>query len=253
MPELELAENVICFTTSIHGGVSKGAYKSFNLGAHVGDNQNRVAINRQLLQAILTKQITSRKIAENILDFAGLQPIKWLNQSHTTNICNYESTVDGAFDGIETLSSYTPLVVMSADCLPIIIACRKTGRIAAVHAGWRGLIDNILANVVSHFASPNDLYVWLGPHISARNFQISEAIVSRFSLYPQAITAQKESGKYWVDLSEIARNQLASMGVQNVQVSSVCTYNNEHCFSHRRITHLGDQQTGRMATVVVRI
>ena len=253
LPTIELAENVICFTTSIHGGVSKGVYKSFNIGAHVGDNQTRVEINRQLLTAILTQQIESRKIVENITDFTELKPIKWLNQSHTTNICNYESILDSAFDGIETLSRNTPLAVMTADCLPIIIACSKTGKIAAVHAGWKGLIDNFLAKVIACFEHTDALSVWIGPHISSKNFQISDAIVDYFAPYPNAFKAEENEGKYLVDLSGIARTQLASLGIMNVQVSSVCTYANEHCFSHRRNTHSGRLQTGRMATIVVRI
>lgn len=253
LPELELSKNVICFTTSVHGGVSKGAYKSFNLGAHVGDNQDRVAINRELLTAILRQQVASRNIVENVTDFAEIKPIKWLSQNHTTNIMSYETPVDGEFDGLETLSSYAPLAVMSADCLPIVITCCKTGRIAAVHAGWRGLVDNILAKAVSRFASVNNLRVWIGPHISSNKFQISQAIVEHFLLFPSALKPEEQSGKYLVDLSEIACNQLASLGIQDVQVSKVCTYTNTHCFSHRRMTHLGELQTGRMATVVIRI
>jgi YfiH family protein len=142
---------------------------------------------------------------------------------------------------------------MSADCLPIVIACGESGKIAAVHAGWRGLVGNFLAKVIACFEYPEALNVWLGPHISAANFEVSDAIVECFKPYSNAIMPQKQKGKYVVDLSEIALNQLASLGVMNVQVSPICTYANEDCFSHRRITHLGQLQTGRMATVVVRV
>jgi YfiH family protein len=253
LPRIALAKDVVCFTTSVHGGVSKGNYKSFNLGAHVGDNQKRVAINRQLLTAILTQQRANRNDANNLTGSPELKPINWLNQTHSTNICDYDSILDGTYDGIETVSKNTPLAVMSADCLPIVIACGESGKIAAVHAGWRGLVGNFLAKVIACFEYPEALNVWLGPHISAANFEVSDAIVECFKPYSNAIMPQKQKGKYLVDLSEIALNQLASLGVMNVQVSPICTYANEDCFSHRRITHLGQLQTGRMATVVVRV
>jgi YfiH family protein len=253
LPGVALAEDVVCFTTSVHGGVSKGNYKSFNLGDHVGDNQKRVAINRQLLTAILTQQIANRNDANNLIGFPELMPIKWLHQAHSTNICDYDSILDGIYDGVETLSKNTPLAVMSADCLPIVIACGKSGKIAAVHAGWRGLVDEFLAKVIACFEDPETLSVWLGPHISAAKFEISDTIVEYFTPYSYAIHPQKQEGKYLVDLTEVAIKQLASLGVVNVQVSPICTYANDDCFSHRRITHLGQLQTGRMATVVVRI
>lgn len=253
LPEIALAEDVVCFTTSVHGGVSKGNYKSFNLGDHVGDNLKRVAINRQLLTTILTQKIANRHDANKLTSFLQLKPIKWLNQGHSTNISDYDSILDGTNDGIETLSKNTPLAVMSADCLPIVIACGKSGKIAAVHAGWRGLVDNFLAKVITCFEYPETLNVWLGPHISAAKFEISNEIIDCFAPYPKAINPQKQADKYLVDLSKVALKQLASLGVKNVQVSPICTYASEDCFSHRRITHLGQLQTGRMATVVVRI
>jgi YfiH family protein len=261
LPESELADKVFCFTTSAHGGVSNGVYQSFNLGDHVGDNQDRVATNRHLLQSIITQQVVNRNLANQISDLPALEPIKWLNQGHTTNIIDYDSvdellgdnTEKPYIDGIDTLSSYTPLAVMTADCLPIVLVCRKTGKIAAVHAGWRGLVENFLAKVITRFEHTDALSVWIGPHISEDKFQISVEIVDYFSLYPNAVKADKQEGKYLVKLAEIARHQLDGLGVKNIQVSPVCTYSNEHCFSHRKSTHLGQTQTGRMATVVIRL
>lgn len=261
LPESPLADNVFCFTTSIHGGVSNGVYKSFNLGDHVGDNHDRVATNRHLLQAIITQQVVNRSLVNNTSDLPLLYPIKWLNQGHTTNIKDYDSLdhlltksdEKSYIDGVDTLSSYQPLAVMSADCLPIVFACRNTGKIAAVHAGWRGLVNNFLAKVIARFEHAGTLSVWVGPHIFQDKFQISDEIAGYFNLYPQAIKADKKDGKYLVNLAEIAGHQLDALGVKNIQVSPVCTYANEHCFSHRENTHLGQTQTGRMATVVIRL
>ena len=261
LPETELNNKVFCFTTSVQGGVSNGVYKSFNVGDHVGDNKDRVATNRYLLKAIITQQVVNRKLDEDADDGVEIAPIKWLQQGHSTNIVDYdevnelfcENGKNTYIDGVDTMSTYTPLVVMTADCLPIVLACTKTGKIAAVHAGWRGLVDGILAKVVDRFEDSNALKVWIGPHISQENFQVSEDIVNFFSPFSNAVISGTQNGKYLVNLAEIACIQLKSFGVKNIQVSPVCTYSSQHCFSHRKSTQSGELQSGRMATVVIRL
>lgn len=258
LPETVLGDKVLCFTTSIHGGVSNGHYKSFNLGNHVGDNVDRVATNRHLLKAIITQQVLNRSLAENAEDLDELEAIKWLNQGHSTNVIDYESIDSSAseklyIDAIDTLTTYTPLAVMTADCLPIVFFCSETGKIAAVHAGWRGLVGNFLTKVLARFENPTAVNVWIGPHISQSKFQVSGDLIEHFEPYPNAVMSDPQDGKYLVNLAEIACQQLNKVGVRNIQISSVCTYSNDHCFSHRKNAHLGQQQTGRMATVIIRL
>lgn len=259
LPEIELNNNVFCFTTSVQGGVSNGVYKSFNIGDHVGDNKDRVATNRHLLKAIITQQVVNRTLdADGGIEIA---PIKWLRQGHSSNIVDYdevnelvsESDKNTYIDGVDTLSTYTPLAIMTADCLPIVFACTKTGKIAAVHVGWRGLVDDFLAKVVDRFEDANALNVWIGPHISQKSFQVSADIIKFFSPYSRAVKSGKQNGKFLVNLAEIACIQLNSLGVKNIQVSTICTYANQHCFSHRKSTQNGQLQSGRMATVVIRL
>jgi len=266
LPEHELANGVFCFTTSTLGGVSNDAYKSFNVGNHVGDNQDRVATNRHLLQAIITQQTVNRRREFNNNDAVEIAPfivapLKWLPQGHSSNIVDYddvETSSDGeiaakVIDGVYTLSTATPLAVMTADCLPIMLACNKTGKIAAVHAGWRGLVDGFLNKVVSRFESPLDVNVWIGPHISQDNFQVSRDIINLFSPYGSAVKEAMEKDKYLVSLSDIASYQLHQLGVNKIQISPVCTYLHKHCFSHRRSIHNKQNNTGRMATVIMRL
>lgn len=258
LPESPLCEDVFCFTTSIHGGVSKGAYRSFNVGAHVGDNKHRVATNRALLSAIIAQQVSNRNALEDGQDIA---PIKWLNQQHSTAVLDYnaiinnttDTNVNAAVDGIFTDSSHTPLAIMTADCLPIVFACQNSGKIAAVHAGWRGLLDNIIERALRQFAQKESVSVWIGPNISSRNFEVSTDIISQFSAYPEAAQHQPLTGKYKIDLAAIASSVLRAHGVVQIQTSTVCTYDSIHCFSHRRANHHQQAQTGRMATVIIRI
>jgi YfiH family protein len=261
LPEVSLAQNVFCFTTSVHGGVSNGAYKSFNLAMHVGDNEHRVATNRQLLNAIIKQQVVNRTSLDEV---QALAPIKWLNQQHSKVVGDYSEVnvpagaeinhiEDAVCDGIYTNVTNTPLAVMTADCLPIVIACTETGQVAVIHAGWRGLLKGILSTAVATFSNKHSLNVWIGPSISKAHFQISHDTVGQFADYNDAVSSENETGKYLVDLAEIAQKKLLDLGVLAIQKSSVCTYSSEHCFSHRRATHEGLSQTGRMATVVLRV
>jgi YfiH family protein len=259
LPEKSLAENVFCFTTSVHGGVSNAAYKSFNLGMHVGDNELRVATNRQLLNAIIKQQVINRTDPVEQHDIA---PVAWLNQQHS-NIVREYAEMDIPFqrdinniisDGVYTCAKYTPLAIMTADCLPIIIVCSQSGRLSAIHAGWRGLLSGILSNAVDKFNDKSFLSVWIGPSISQAHFQISQDIVGQFEAHKYALKKDgNDKGKYLVDLAQIAQKQLLDLGVVAIQKSSVCTYASEHCFSHRQARHQGLENTGRMATIVLSV
>lgn len=261
LPKKELNSEVFCFTTSIQGGVSNDVYQSFNLGDHVGDNSKRVATNRHLLNAIIYQQIVNRNKNAGKSDEQDLAAIKWLPQGHSINIVDYNEvsllssgdTSKHYIDGIDTSLSRTPLAIMTADCLPIVLACSQSGKIAAIHAGWRGLIDGILAKALARFEDPSVLNVWIGPHISQDKFEVSMDIIDLFKPYEDAVKVSNRKDKYLVNLAQIACLQLTSLGIKNIEVSSVCTYANNNCFSYRRNTNNGQTQTGRMATVIVKM
>ncbi len=248
LPTMSLGQNVVCFTTSIHGGVSNDEYQSFNLGDHVGDNSHRVNTNRQLLSSIILQQALNRNVASE-----HIMPIKWLNQQHTNLLCDYNQVSEQAVDGVYARQANTPLVIMTADCLPIVMCCQQTGQIAAVHAGWRGLANNIIANAIDWFDSPADIKVWIGPSISQTNFEVSADLLSQFNEHQNAIIPSQNDDKYLLDLAAIAVKKLQKTGIVDIENSMVCTYSNRDCFSHRRMTHQGFAQTGRMATVIIHL
>jgi YfiH family protein len=261
LPISSLGENLIVFTTSVHGGVSTGAFKSFNIGAHVGDNLHRVNINRALLDAIIRHQKNNRdKLDEDakdniteVLERSDLENIKWLNQQHTSIFVDYQHADEKPCDAIFTSQTLTPLAVMTADCLPIVVYCPVSNKIAAIHAGWRGLIDGAIENIMQVFPNPKKLRIWIGPSISQDNFEVSDDVIALFEHYPNSILKSPNSHKFNVDLRSIARQKLRQLGIDAVEISEVCTYANVSCFSHRRSQHLGLSQTGRMATVILRL
>ena len=246
-PSKPLIEHSVCFTTSTMGGVSGKNFASFNLGAHVGDNLHDVQHNRSTLAAYI-KQVSK-------LNSANIQPIKWLNQQHTTQVCDYTDNVlnnhNLPCDGIFTNLPLVPLAIMTADCLPIVLACPRSGEIAVIHAGWRGLLNGIIENALQRFSHTSELRVWIGPSISQSTFEVSDDVISQFSAHADYIE-ENHKGKYNINLPQIACQKLQAKGVVNIEVSPICSYQNLACFSHRRSTHEGFKQTGRMATVIMR-
>jgi hypothetical protein len=99
----------------------------------------------------------------------------------------------------------------------------------------------------------NSLFVWIGPSISQANFEVSADMIDQFKGYERFFKPHQAADKYLLDLSGVAIEQLAELGVSNVQKSTTCTYDSDDCYSHRAANHSGIASTGRMATVVVRV
>ncbi|MDT0595765.1 peptidoglycan editing factor PgeF [Glaciecola petra] len=246
-PQTPLADDVLCFTTSTIGGVSEGCYESLNVGLHVQDDSQSVRQNRQRLNDYLVEQSVK----------GGKRPadIPWLNQQHSNRVVtvnDLNSSPAMIADGCTANDRLQPLAVMTADCLPIVMASTQTNTITVVHAGWRGLLSNIIYNGVACFSPKESINAWIGPSISAQHFEIGQEVLANFKDYSHSIK-EAENNKYFVDLRAIAVQQLTDLNVNNVEVSPVCSYATLSCFSHRRSQHLGNNQTGRMATVIIRL
>jgi YfiH family protein len=144
-------------TTLRYGGVSQQVFDSFNLATHVGDDIQHVEHNRkQLIASLGLKQ----------------QPV-WLNQQHTTQVIN-ANTVDQAMQQPIADASYTTdagvaCAVLTADCLPILLCDEQGTQIAAIHAGWRGLLNGIIEHSIMQFQH-KPILAWLGPAISQQAF-----------------------------------------------------------------------------------
>lgn len=220
------------------GGSSLGRYAGLNVGDQVGDDASHVAQNRAILEAFLPSERT----------------ITWLSQIHGTRVLYAPSEyVKGAeADATWTDTKAFACGVMTADCLPIVLADIHGRCVAAVHAGWRGLASQILRDAINALpVASKDLVAWLGPAIGPTAFEVGGDVLAAFYLADtdtavQAIPGAEE--KYLLDLNVIAGRELLTLGLfpENVKGGDVCTFSNpEHFFSHRR-----DGVTGRMATVI---
>ena len=234
VPDWQVASHVRAICTTRSGGCSQGRYSSMNPASHVNDDVNSVNRNRALLQQKL----------------GLLSPPHWLQQVHSTNIIDLDQSNDSKADGSTTTKTGTACVVMTADCLPVLLTDRKGRRIAAIHAGWRGLADGILEAGVHHFSDNMEILAWLGPAIGPDNFEVGEEVVEQLSA---ETTGEGDwyrnlpgSRKYLVDLYKLASSRLQQAGVAEVSGGGFCTFSDEERFySYRR---QGD--CGRMATLI---
>lgn len=223
--------SVFAYTSTRIGGLSVGDYRGCNVGLHVGDDPYVVSRNRESLP--------------------HASQIKWLEQvhgSHVITLPSEEFIGDAAFTSTKGLCC----AVMTADCVPILMCDQKGMEVAAIHAGWKGLHGNIIPKTVAHFScQPQQLMAWIGPAICQQCYEVNMDIADAFSAYPNTIVAGNSGGKFYIDLPAIAIEQLAALGVSNIEPSRLCTYCDDRLFySHRRATHQGKSATGRMVSVI---
>lgn len=176
----------------------------------------------------------------------------WLKQYHSTVVVealpeHRGSDADGSF----SREANQVCMVETADCLPVLICNRQGSYVAAVHAGWRGLVNGIIEAAVQTAAHPADeLLVWLGPAIGPGKFEVGrdvyDAFVSKHSAAASAFQ-RKNDDKWLANLYELARLRLKLLGVNAVYGGEYCTYTQQDLFYSYR--HDGGS-TGRMASVI---
>ncbi len=236
-PTWTAPDTIGALSTTRENGVSKAPFNSFNVGFHVGDDEQAVQANR----TALTRQLPN--------------PAVWLNQVHSADVVVVDERVDihsvSSADALYTRLKQQPLAIMTADCLPVLLCSTSGDEVAAVHGGWRGLAKGILANTLSKFkAEPADIIAWFGPAIGALQFEVGQDVKDCFcdqnQIHQHAFTAQGE--KYLADIYLLAKLQLSQLGVVSIYGAEYCTYSQPSLFfSYRR-----DGQTGRMASLIWR-
>lgn len=222
-------------TTTRTGGVSPAPYASFNLADHVDDNPAYVEHNRKLLCYSL-----------------GLRESPcWLQQAHGNRIIDItEPCVKQQGDGAYTCHQHRICAVLTADCLPLLLCDVRGTQISAIHVGWRGFSNNIIAHAISRFSAPaRDLLAWIGPCISAAHYEVGSevhAACTRVTGDPATGFAATRNNHLLADLVSLVRFQLRACGVGNIHGGDHCTYTEaERFYSYRR-----DGVTGRMASLI---
>lgn len=228
------------FTTLRSQGCSGGPFWSLNFGDHVGDDPLAVTSNRETLRAALPGQAATR----------------WLRQVHGTDVVAAHAISDGEVpvaDAVWTDQPGLALAVMTADCLPIVLAGVHGDWVAVVHAGWRGLAAGVVQAAFEAVpGNPAETRAWFGPAIGACCFEVGSEVRQTFLKRFGAVAAASfksthKSDKYLADLAGLAACQLRALGIDAPRDSGHCTV----CESDRFFSHRRDGTTGRMATVAM--
>ena len=229
-PDWPYADRLRVLTTTRTGGVSHAPYRGLNLAEHVGDDPRHVGQNRQILGEKL-----------------GALPIQWLDQVHGTRVVLAGEEVLPEADAVWTMERGQVLAIMTADCLPVVLADRAGRAIGAAHGGWRGLVDGILFETMAAMPVRPEV-AWLGPAIGADVYEVGEEVLDRVvqkdARFAAAIRHGPLPGKGHLDLARLAELQLREAGVAEVYASGLSTWDTERFYSYRR-----EGQTGRMATL----
>ncbi|WP_148255217.1 peptidoglycan editing factor PgeF [Aidingimonas lacisalsi] len=236
LPDWPAPSPVGAFVTTRETGPSRGAFASFNTALHVGDDPQRVAQCRALLQ---------RQVGDE-------RPLLWLNQVHGAKVQQEYSAEPASADAAVAFNQRYACVIQTADCLPVFFCDRRGTRVALAHAGWRSLAGGVLeASVAALGIEPSELLAWLGPAISNAQFEVGPEVFDAFvAVQPEAASAFEPSpyrlGHYMADMYRLARLRLERLGVSHISGGHFCTACESRFYSHRR----DDGQTGRMASVI---
>lgn len=240
VPDWPAPNSVQALVTTRYGGLSLGAFESFNLASHVGDCNASVNANRERLR-----------------QQSSLSSIQWLEQVHGTSVV--DAKADGLIrtaDAVYSNQKGLTCAVLTADCLPLLV-CNKLGtEVAAVHAGWRGLSSGVIRESIGRFESaPDQLMAYLGPAIGPAHFEVGFEVLEALCEnaisqgHIESLTAAfkpaKQPFKFMADIYQLAKAELNELGVRDIYGGDFCTVSDRQFFSYRR-----DGVTGRMAALI---
>jgi YfiH family protein len=214
-----------------HGGVSSQVYQSLNLGVHTDDDPVAISSNLDLFCADL-----------------GISPdaLARSYQVHGSEI--WTSVSPGYESGYDAIMTQEPGIfagVGIADCCPILLADPKQEVAAAIHAGWKGTVAQIVHKTASALiaggSNPEDILAYIGPCISLEHFEVGDEVAEQFEF------KERRGARWHVDLKATNAAQLQALGISQIEISDYCTVaNNDLFFSHRKEQGI----TGRMLAVI---
>jgi YfiH family protein len=179
------------------------------------------------------------------------EPI-WLTQTHSTIAVeaipeHAEQTADASYT--DTVNRVC--VVLTADCLPLLICNSRGTKVAAIHAGWRGLAGGIIENTLEKLALPgSELLVWLGPAIGPQKFEVGNDVYDAFIAQDESARMAfipKAHDKWLANLYLLATQRLNKLGVTAIYGGDYCTHTQSDLFFSYRRDH---GKTGRMASAI---
>ena len=246
-----------------YGGVSQGDFTSFNMGLHVGDDQESVVENRKRLAQVLGVDPNHLTCGEQV---HGVGVTRVTKELVGKGAFSWDDSIPDS-DAIHTNVVNVPLLLLVADCVPVLLYDAAHHAVAVIHAGWRGAIAHIVERTLDSMhedygTMADACYLYIGPSIGGESFEVSEEIAQQFrqDLEGFGLSQEIELVKYiqregqtvatpHVDLRGYIATCMAQRGIpmDRISVSGTDTMTEERCYSYRR-----DQgRTGRMAMFAV--
>ena len=254
-PQLEyykMGAGVVAFSSTRHGGCSKGNYAAFNINRYCGDNEEDIRSNRAALCETLG-------ISDNHL----IMP----HQVHETKVAKIDKaffSLDAtekkkALEGVDALMTNLRNVcigVSTADCIPVLLYDKEKQAVCAIHAGWRGTVKRIVMKAVEammqdYGTQPQQLVAQIGPGIHLDSFEVGDEVYEAFAQagFPMEQMSKKKE-KWHIDLPACTRLQLIAAGLSplSIGVSPICTFQQfADYFSARRL----GVNSGRIFTGII--
>jgi YfiH family protein len=175
-----------------------------------------------------------------------------MNQVHSAHVEFVDSPRDQALDATDALVTRTPrlaLAVVTADCVPVLLADARAGVIGAAHAGRVGAANGVvlrtLEEMITQGAHVRDVSVLLGPSVSGPNYEVPEEMAAEVEVRLPGSRTTTSRGTPGLDLKAGIARQLRDAGVTAIDIDPRCTAADPALFSHRR-----DNPTGRLASLV---
>lgn len=216
--------------TDRRDGVSVGEYSALNVGASVGDDPDAVAANRATIAAYL-----------------DADALALVRQVHGRDVARLSAPAEVPPDADAVITDVPglPVAVQTADCVPILLADLVGGQVAAVHAGWRGVVADVVGAALDAMAPSGPVSAWIGPAICPGCYEVSEEVRAEVTSAAPEAYAHTRVGTPAVDVRAGVLAQLARRGI-SAELVGGCTYEDERLYSFRR-----DPVTGRQAGVIV--
>lgn len=253
-PELhhyKLADNIVAFSSTRHGGVSEGNYATFNINRYCGDAPENIEANRKALANCLGLDISRIIVPHQIhSDNSRIIAKEYFNLPD-----NIRQKIIEGVDAVMTNESNVCIGVSTADCIPILLYDTEHHAAAAIHAGWRGTVKHIVMKTIKEMgvvfnSVPQNLKAVIGPGISLDNFEVGDEVYEKFAnaqfdmqrIAKRYSIMQPKEGeaplKWHIDLKLSNRLDIETMGVlpENIIDEGVCTYDvTTDYFSARRL------------------
>lgn len=253
----KMGEKVTAFSSTRYGGCSEGNYSSFNVNRYCGDHEECIARNMQSLKNLLNvSQVVMPHQVHGTEVFQLKHPAPWENMA---------DSLEGV-DALITDVKDVCIGVSTADCIPILLYDEAHHAAAAIHAGWRGTVKRIAEETVRSMrdafgTQPELLRAVIGPGISLASFEVGDEVYDQFrdAGFPMDRIARRypilppfggiEGGFKWhLDLPLCNRLQLEAVGVRQIEMSGICTYqHSDDYFSARKL----GVNSGRILTGIV--